>query len=95
MLRLLKTSFMKKITLSLIAGLACTMAVAQTDYTKAPSFGINFALNDFKTAADLRTIGLANVLKNEQWKKTGRMRGGIGISYLQGMTSHVDFAAPT
>lgn len=93
MLRLHKTTFMKKITLSLLAGLACTMAVAQKDYTKAPSFGIHFALNDFQTAADIRSMGLSNVLKANQWSKTSRMRGGLGFTYLQGMGNHLDFSA--
>ncbi len=93
MLRLHKTTFMKKFTLSLVAMIVCTIAIAQDQYKKSPSFGVQFILNDFKTAADIRNSGLAQVLKNKQWSKTSRMASGLAFSYIQGMSNQLDVAA--
>ena len=76
-----------------MAGLTGFSAMAQNDYIKAPTFGFHFALNDFKTAAELRTVGLPNVLKNNQWTQTKRMVSSLGVSYMQGLTNNIDFMA--
>ncbi len=83
---------MKKILLSLFTITLFVTAFSQNQYKKLPSLGIHFVLNDFKTAADVRSIGLANVIKANKYGKTGRMNAGIAISYLQGLSNHVDFA---
>ena len=93
MLRLLKTTYMKKIMLSLAAIITCTLAIAQTDYKKSPTLGIHFVANDFKTPATLRNSSLATVIRNGDWKKINKMSTGLGISYMQGFSEHVDFAA--
>lgn len=93
MLRLYKTIIMKKILLSVAALVLFTAAIAQDEYKKRPTFGFQFIMNDFQTAADLRSDGLSNVLKAKQWYKTGRMSPGIALNYLQGLSNHVDFAA--
>ncbi len=93
MLRLLKTMYMKKIMLSLVAMIVCAIAIAQTDYKKSPTFGIHFVLNDFKTASDLRNGSLAQVINKGDWKRVSRMATGFGASYIQGLSNHVDFAA--
>lgn len=83
---------MKKILLVLlILGLFVT-SYGQGEYKKRPSFGIHFVLNDFSTASNLRSAGLASVLKSKEWQKTGRMAAGLGISYIQGLNDHLDFA---
>ena len=84
---------MKKILLSLTALVLVTVALAQDEYKKAPTFGFQFIMNDFQTAADIRNDGLSNVLKAEQWYKTKRMSPGLALNYLQGLSNHVDFAA--
>lgn len=84
---------MKKILLSVAALVLFTAAIAQDEYKKRPTFGFQFIMNDFQTAADLRSDGLSNVLKAKQWYKTGRMSPGIALNYLQGLSNHVDFAA--
>ncbi len=83
---------MKKYILTFLTMIGCTIAFAQNDYKKAPSFAIGFSLTDFQTAADLRRTTLGNVLKNKQWSKTSRMSPGAYVSYLQGLGSHIDFA---
>lgn len=84
---------MKKITLSLLAGLVATMAFAQEDYIKPPTLGFNFTLTDFKTAANIRQVGLSNVLKGKEWRKIKPMDAGLSVNYIQGMAKNLDFAA--
>ncbi len=93
MLRLLKTTYMKKIMLSLVAMIVCTIAIAQTDYKKSPTLGVHFVLSDFKTAATLRNSSLSKVIRDGDWKKPSQMSSGFGLSYMQGVSNHVDFAA--
>jgi OOP family OmpA-OmpF porin len=82
---------MKKTFLSILTLAFLTTAFAQNDYKKLPSLGVNFGLFDFQTATDIRTVGLSNVLKDKQWNKTRRMSASLGLSYLQGVSNHVDF----
>lgn len=84
---------MKKFMLSLLAMIFCTIAIAQNEYKKSPAIGVHFVLNDFKTAAELRSTSLSEVLRAKQWSKTKRMVSGLGFSYIQGMSNHLDFAA--
>ena len=93
MLRLYKTMNMKKIALSLMAGLVCTMAIAQNDYRKPATLGFHFGLTDFNTAQDLRNSGLANVLKGKEWNKVKEMSAALGIDFIKGLSNNIDFAA--
>jgi outer membrane protein OmpA-like peptidoglycan-associated protein len=82
---------MKKFILSLTALSICVIAFGQNDYKKAPGFAIHFTLDDFKTASEIRTNGLPYVARNNQWSKIKRMDPGMAISYLQGLSNHLDF----
>ncbi len=82
---------MKKISLSIVAVAMFIVAFAQTDYTKRPALGVHYIFNDFQTAASIRSSGLSSVLNSNQWSQTKNMAAGIGISYIQGLSSHVDF----
>ena len=75
------------------AMMVCIIAIAQNDYKKSPSFAIHFIANDFQTATDLRTSSLNKVLNDGDWKKISRMGTGAALSYLQGFTNNIDFAA--
>ena len=82
---------MKKILLVIIGlGLFVT-SFGQSDSKKRPSFGIHFFLNDFGTAQSIRNKGLANVVRTKDWHKTSKMTSGIAVSYLQGLSNHLDF----
>lgn len=84
---------MKKIILSLLSvGLIFT-AAAQSDYIKEPALGIHFFFNDFQTATDIRTLGITRVLTDKQYGKMDRLKPGIALSYIRGVSDHVDFAA--
>ena len=84
---------MKKCILAILTLAVCTSSFAQNNSKKSPSLGIQFILNDFASAADLRANGLANLLAAKQYLKTKRMTGGLALSYLQGVSDHVDFVA--
>jgi OmpA-OmpF porin, OOP family len=84
---------MKKIMLYLVAMIFGTIAFAQSDYKKSPSLAVHFILNDFKTASDLRGSSLARVINDRNWSKTSRMDAGLALSYIQGLSNHLDFAA--
>ena len=83
---------MKKITLSVLTVCLLMHSFAQNENKKLSSIGLHFLFNDFKTAAELRSGGLATVLKNKNWKKTSRMTPGLALSYMEGLSDKVDMA---
>jgi outer membrane protein OmpA-like peptidoglycan-associated protein len=82
---------MKKIFTSIIILSFFTNSFAQDNYIKRPSLEIRFFFIDFKTAADIRTNGLANVVRDKSLFKTARMNGGLAVNYIEGLSKHVDF----
>ena len=84
---------MKKILLSfLVLGLFIN-SYGQNDYKKRSALAIHFVLNDFSTAANLRSNGMASILKSKEWHKTKNMAAGIAVSYIKGLGQYVDFAS--
>ena len=83
---------MKKILLSFLALGLFVCSFGQGEWKKRPALGISFTLTDFKTAADLRASGLGSVVRSKQFHKTGRMTAGLAVSYLEGISDHLDFA---
>ncbi len=82
---------MKKILLAIISlGLFVT-SFAQRENKKLPSIGIHFVLNDFKTAANIRSGSVTNVINTKEWRKTRNMSAGMAISYMQGLNNNLDF----
>jgi outer membrane protein OmpA-like peptidoglycan-associated protein len=84
---------MKKIILSFLAFALIINSFAQEDYKKLPSLGLHLFFTDFKTAAELRNGGLATVIRNKDWTKTSRMTAGLALSYMEGLSNHIDFVA--
>jgi OmpA-OmpF porin, OOP family len=89
--RLRKLTYMNKFLMSLLAMGMFLTAFSQDDYRKRPALGVHFTMTDFQTAADLRSAGLANVIKSKQFAKSKRMSAGLGISYTEGLGQHLDF----
>ena len=82
---------MKKILLSFLALGLFVCSFGQGEWKKRPALAIHFSLTDFKTAADLRASGLGYVIRSKQFHKTGRMTAGLAVSYLEGISDHLDF----
>ena len=82
---------MKKITLILFTFGLLSNSFAQDDNIKKPALGIHFFFNDFKTAAELRANGIVSVLGTKNWRKTNRMSPGLAVSYVNGISEHMDF----
>ncbi|MEO6454508.1 MAG: OmpA family protein [Ginsengibacter sp.] len=84
---------MKKFYLSIFSMGVFITCFSQSDYKKQPAFGFNFIFNDFQTAADIRSKGLASVIRSHNLFKTKRMSAGLSINYLEGLSNHADFIA--
>ncbi|MEP7142845.1 MAG: OmpA family protein [Ferruginibacter sp.] len=84
---------MKKIILSFLAIGLLINSFAQDENKKLPALGVHFFFDDFQTAAELRSDGLASVIKSKNWSKTKRMTPGLAISYMQGLSKNLDFIA--
>jgi OmpA-OmpF porin, OOP family len=79
------------------AWLACMLLSVCTfgqdaDYTRAPSIGVYFFLNDFKTAAAIRNSSLNTVLDQKQFGNLKEMSPGLAITYIKGLSNHFDYS---
>jgi OmpA-OmpF porin, OOP family len=85
---------MKKIVFLAAAVLFTTAMFAQEGnskmYAKAPALGIHFTFNDFKTAGLVRASSLNSVINNKQWAKPKDMQPGLAVTYMKGLSNHVD-----
>jgi outer membrane protein OmpA-like peptidoglycan-associated protein len=59
-------------------------------YRKGNTVGLHFTLHDFKTAADLKTMSLSDVLSKGDWSKMSKMDPGLAISFSKGLTDNLD-----
>ena len=84
---------MKKLILSIMTLVVCTICYGQTDHKKLPSLGVHLFFNDFQTASEVRSNGLADVIRDKQWSRSKRMTPGLAVSYTQGLSNQFDFAA--
>ena len=62
------------------------------DYVKEPAIGVHFILNDYKSAASLRSSSLNSVFLNKQFGKVKEMTAGLALNYLKGLNNHLDFS---
>jgi OmpA-OmpF porin, OOP family len=84
----------KFLALSLALCMVCSAASAQdNDFLKRPTLGINFFLNDFNTAATIRSSSVSAVFRDKSWSKLKKMIPGIAVNYMQGVTNHIDIRA--
>ena len=67
---------------------------AQNNHQQKPSTLVfHVFYDDFKTAQQIRTSSLKNVLDNHLWSKFGEMQMGLGVNYLKGLNKNLDFIA--
>lgn len=64
----------------------------ETFPVKQRALGIHFFFNDFKTVSAIRSSSLSSTLANKTFGKMKDMVPGLGISYWQGINSHLDFS---
>jgi OmpA-OmpF porin, OOP family len=86
---------MKKVLTSLVLFiLVCGTASAQENARLRPaSLGISYILNDYKTAALIRSTSFGAVRANDQWTPMKDQSPGLALHYFKGIKSHLDFAA--
>ncbi len=84
---------MKKLFFLFLAMAFFSTSFSQQNHTKGRALGVNFFLNDFKAAADIRSKGLVRVLDDKDLFKTNRMNPGLAVNYLSGLSNHMDFIA--
>ncbi len=77
--------------------LLCVLTYGQSttetpDYTRKPTIGVHFFLDDFKTAADIRATSLNTVFDKRQFGKIKEMSPGLAIMYMKGISNHLDYA---
>jgi outer membrane protein OmpA-like peptidoglycan-associated protein len=83
---------MKKLFFLLIAlSFFATSFSQEANYKKGQALGVSFFLNDFKTASEIRSNGLVDVLKEGNFFKFSRMNPGLAVNYLSGISNHADF----
>jgi outer membrane protein OmpA-like peptidoglycan-associated protein len=83
---------MKKIQVFLFVLLSISFSTFAQDYTRPAALGVSFTMTDFQTAQRIRSSSLSTVLREKQWGKFKDMTPGLGITYFQGLTPHIDFA---
>ncbi len=83
---------MKRITYTcLIICLVLQLSAQDNGEEKPSTFAFHTFYNDFRTAQQIRTTSLKNVLDNHLWSKLGQMQMGFGVNYLKGINNNLDF----
>jgi outer membrane protein OmpA-like peptidoglycan-associated protein len=83
----------KIIYLCLLSCLVLQLSAQENEEKKPATLVFHFFYNDFKTAQQIRTSSLKNVLDNHLWSKFGEMQMGFGFNYLKGIKPKIDFVA--
>ena len=75
----------------LLSCLAVQLSAQDNEEKKASMLVFHTFYNDFRTAQQIRTSSLKNVLDNHLWSKFGQMQMGFGVNYLKGINNNLDF----
>ncbi len=62
-----------------------------TDHKKNPAICIQFFLNDFSTASNIKSSSIGAAINNKDWSQIKDMNAGIAFQYLKGFNVHIDF----
>ena len=69
-----------------------TQGQTKTDYTRGPVIGVQFFLNDYNTAAKIRSSSLGTVIGDKQFGKLKQMTPGLALVYMKGISNHLDYS---
>ena len=73
--------------------LSFSMANAQNSgKVQQSSFGVQFIMTDFVSAANIRNNNIGTVLKNKEFGVINKMAPGIALTYTKGIDRNYDFA---
>jgi OmpA-OmpF porin, OOP family len=61
-------------------------------YIKKPSLGVHFIFQDFKSASYVKANSFSQALRDQKLGKINEMNAGLGLSYLQGLSNHLDLS---
>lgn len=93
-MKIYKPLRMKRIIYIIFLGCLVLQLSAQDKEEKKPSTLLfHVFYNDFRSAQQIRTSSLKNVLSNHLWSKFGDMQMGFGVNYLKGIRNKIDFVA--
>lgn len=86
---------MKKLLLSAVMAGITVLGFAQNAHPvkKPHTFGVHFLMNDFVSAQRIENNSFGGVLSGNDWAQFKEMSAGLGVSYMKGLTRHIDFAA--
>ena len=85
---------MKKIHGAWLACMLITLSAAgqDKDYTKQPTIGVHFFLNDYQSAAKIRSSSLSSVLQNKEFGRLKAMDAGLAVNYMKGFNKNFDLS---
>ncbi|MEP7277179.1 MAG: OmpA family protein [Bacteroidota bacterium] len=63
------------------------------NYIKQPLLGVNFLFNDFNGGGYIKKFGLNRAIRDKQLNQFKNMAPGLAISYLRGISQHLDLSA--
>jgi hypothetical protein len=73
--------------------LSLSMASAQNSgKVQKSSFGVQFIMNDFVTATNIRNNNIGTVMKNKEFGVINKMAPGIALTYMKGIDRNYDIA---
>ncbi len=82
---------MKKILLLVLIFGITTSYSQVSEYKKSPTLSIFVIGNDFRSAQLIKQTSLSNVLREKKFSTLSQLDYGLGASYFQGLSEHVDF----
>ncbi|HYF33624.1 MAG TPA: hypothetical protein VD993_21010 [Chitinophagaceae bacterium] len=74
-----------------VCALGQTLQSTTPDYTRPAAIGVQFFLNDYESAANIRSGSLGSVFLDKKFGKIKEMSPGLAIVYIKGISNHLDY----